>query len=516
MAFDISSIFDSRNSIDYLVNQYIQLESRPRNRIIEQREKLTTKQKILTTLDSKLSALNSSSVRMTDKITDYFAIKKATSSKEEDLSATAGSNAALGTNSISVERLATSDTRVSKQYLSDSSDLSSFGSDQTFTMQVGHYYLDNLTGSPTKGQNIYQRIDISVTVAAASFAKKNSEALADIALAINNAMSTALITDHDYDGNGISEKKLDTKDIVRAEVVSEDGGNSRLVLKSNSSGFNYRMNFTDNADSFLSSLEVSNNSQLSGSSGGFINNIGTGETDSHLNSKFTVNGLTFYRDSNNVTNALTGVNLNLLNTFTNPQTITVSSDIDGVKKEVQDFLDAFNNTSDYLKTNTQMDPGTKERGVLADDGLYRQMTNTLRNKLNTVVLNTSTSSYDRLYDLGIESDSYGKFSIVDPNKFEMALESNTKNVSDIFNATDGIATLVKGYVESFVKVGGSIDSSKGSIDSSITQLNQRISYWDEVLSKREVQLKDEFTRVQTMMSQLSQQQAFLSNFRSNF
>ena len=150
MAFDISSIFDSRNAIDYLVSQYIQLESRPRDRIIENRGKLTTKQQTLTSLDSKLSALHSSAERMTDQITDYFALTKAISSKKEDLLATAGSSAALGTHAITVENLETSDTRVSKQYSSDATGLSSFGSDQTFTLQVGHYYLDNLSGSPTK------------------------------------------------------------------------------------------------------------------------------------------------------------------------------------------------------------------------------------------------------------------------------------------------------------------------------------------------------------------------------
>ena len=513
MAFDIGSIFDSRDSINYLVSQYIQLESRPRDKIIENREKLTAKQKILTSLDSKLSALNSSAERMTDEITDYFSIKKATSSKEEDLLATAGSNGALGTHSITVERLATSDTRVSKQYSSDSTDLSSFGSDQTFTMQVGHYYLDSLTGSPTKGQKIYQRVDISVTVAAASFAKNNSEALADIATAINDAMSTALVTDHDYDGNDKNEKKLDSIDIVRAEVISEDGENSRLVLKSASSGYSYRVDFTDSADSILSGLEVSNNSQMSGNSGGFITNVGTGVTDSLLNSKFEINGLTFYRDSNNISDALTGVTLDLLNTFATSQAITVSADVDGVKKEVQDFLDAFNSSIDYLRENAEMNPESKNRGVLADDGLYRQMTSTLRSKLNTIVTNTSSSIYDRLFDLGIESDTTGHYSIVDSSKFEMALDSNTKNVSDIFNATDGIATVVKTYVNAFVKVGGSIDSSKSSLQDSILQLNTRITYWDEVLAKREIQLRDEFTRIQTMMSQLSQQQSFINNFK---
>ena len=75
MAFDIGSIFDSRDSINYLVSQYIKLESRPRDRIVESREKLNQKQQVLTALDSKLSALNSSAERMTDEITDYFSLK---------------------------------------------------------------------------------------------------------------------------------------------------------------------------------------------------------------------------------------------------------------------------------------------------------------------------------------------------------------------------------------------------------------------------------------------------------
>jgi flagellar hook-associated protein 2 len=205
-----------------------------------------------------------------------------------------------------------------------------------------------------------------------------------------------------------------------------------------------------------------------------------------------------------------------LNTFLTPQSVTVSADVDGVKKEVQGFLDAFNDSIDYLRSNAEMNPDTKERGVLADDGLYRQMTSTLRNKLNTIVSNTSSSTYDRLFDLGIVSDTTGRYSIEDSSKFEMALDSSTTNVSGVFNATDGIATLVKTYVNSFIKVGGTIDSSKDTINSSVVQLNERISYWDQVLDNRANQLRDEFSRIQTLMSQLSQQQAFMANIRSNF
>ncbi|SVB97362.1 uncharacterized protein METZ01_LOCUS250216, partial [marine metagenome] len=387
-------------------------------------------------------------------------------------------------------------------------------SDQTFTLTLGSYYTDGNSISDTYKDSIYQRVNIDVTVEASVFSQTNDNVLADIASAITNAMGEALTTAVDYDGDSDDDEYiLNNIDIVNADVVTEADGVSRLTLRSASSGYSYRMDFTDSSDELLTALDINSSSVSSGEAGGYITYVGSSLTDSELNSKFAVNGLTFYRDSNNVTDALTGVTLDLFNTFATPQSVTVSADVDRVKKEVQDFLDAFNGSIDYLRENAEMNPNTKERGALADDGLYRQMTSNLRSKLNTIVSNTSSSIYDRLFDLGIESDTTGHYSIVDSSKFEMALDSNTKNVSDIFNATDGIATVVKTYVNAFVKVGGSIDSSKSSLQDSIMQLNSRITYWDEVLAKREIQLRDEFTRIQTMMSQLSQQQSFLNNFK---
>ena len=210
---------------------------------------------------------------------------------------------------------------------------------------------------------------------------------------------------------------------------------------------------------------------------------------------------------------MSGVNLTILNTFSNTETVTVGADVEGVQQEVKNFLDAFNESINYLKDNAQMDPTTKQRGILAEDTLYRQLSSDLRFKLATVVSDVSSANYDRLYDLGIEPDSYGNYSIVDTSDFTLALEANSENIAEIFNAeTDGIATLVNGLIETFVSVGGTIDSSQETIDDSVIQLNERIRHWDEILENRRIQLKDEFSRVQTLMSQLSQQQSFLTNF----
>ena len=53
----------------------------------------------------------------------------------------------------------------------------------------------------------------------------------------------------------------------------------------------------------------------------------------------------------------------------------------------------------------------------------------------------------------------------DEDKFNEALSISTELVSDIFNASDGIATLIHDKVENFTETGGVISSSKSTIDS---------------------------------------------------
>ena len=61
MAYDIGSMFSSSNSVENLVYQYMRFEQGPRNRILDRQDQLNGKKSILSKLDSKLSALYSSS-----------------------------------------------------------------------------------------------------------------------------------------------------------------------------------------------------------------------------------------------------------------------------------------------------------------------------------------------------------------------------------------------------------------------------------------------------------------------
>ncbi len=471
---------------------YMRLESQPRNKLSQKRDDLGDRKKVLSDLDSKLSTLKSKADRLTDTITDYFATKKTASSDSDNITATANANATLGNHSFTVERLASADTRASKQYTDTASSFGSFTNDQTFSITVAHP-LD------TDESN---RVSISVTVTLDKFSQTDDNVLTDIADAINTAMANAVVAD-----------TIENDEVIHASVVMEETGKSRLIFTSNKSGYTNRMEFTDSADLLLQSLEINANVQTSGTSGGYMTLVGTGATDSLLNSKFTMDGLTFYRDSNQVSDTLTGVTLNFLNTFSISETLTVSTDTEKVKEEINGYLDAYNESIQFMKDNGQINPDTKKRGTLANDAMYGQIINELRSQTNSVVT-TSSSTYTSLYSIGIEADNNGKLSIADIEKFTTALESNTQNVSEIFDASDGVATKIESYLDTFVKTGGFIDSSKENIDNSVTQLNDRIDRMDEMLLKRQVQLKAEFAELQDAMTRIANQQSFFSSFGS--
>ena len=113
MGLDIFSAGNS--SIDRLIETILQLESRPRFLLESRKETLKTRKTVLSDLDSKLSALSTLSKRLTDVITNHFAIKSVSSSDEKKFTATADATALASSHDVAIARLASSDTRVSKQ-----------------------------------------------------------------------------------------------------------------------------------------------------------------------------------------------------------------------------------------------------------------------------------------------------------------------------------------------------------------------------------------------------------------
>ncbi len=495
MSVDLTTAYNSSDQIEYLVEVYMAKEREPLENLENKVSDLEERKDVLSELDKTLSSLQSKTETFTDEITNVFAAKKATASDSDKFTTSAGSSAELGNHSLSVAQLAVSDTRVSKQYTDSNTSFTGFTTDQTFTLEVGH---------PADGVDT-NRESISVTVASSVFSLTDDEVLLEIASAINTAMSDAVYAE-----------TIDSDEVINASVVTEKSGVSRLILRSENSGYTYRMDMTDSGDGFLTALDVNSGIQYtSGTAGGYITDVGTSASNSGLNAQMTIDGLTFYRDSNNITDAISGVTIQLLDTFSTTETITVNADVDTVKGEVNEFIELYNAALEYLEEQTDGANADGEGGILSRDMIYKNLIIDLRSIISGEVTDASSQTYTKLFNIGIEPDDNGLLSISDSGDFTEALESNNNNIADIFRATDGIATLVEEYLEDFVRTGGTIDSSKDNIEDQLIYLNDRIDLMEDKLVKKEDAYRDEFARLQEMMAMLnSQQSSYTSMFYS--
>jgi len=492
-----SDLFIQGNpAIEQLIATTLQIEAQPRFAIEDKKALYQARQTMLSELDSKLSTLNSLSERLTSALTDYFAAKAVSSSDSDIFTATAESDALAGSHDISIARLASADTRVSKQYTTTGTDLVTFFStngSQTFYLEVAHPTTDDDDNRET----ITVTIDPSGTT--------DDEIMNEIALAINNAMSSAT-----------TAETIDADEKLTASVVHEESGVSRLIFKSGQSGYTYRMVQTDSTNSLLAELEINSSSQTASTSGGYITLVGTSDSTSELSSELEIDGLTFYRDSNTINDILDDVTINVKDVTSTTESMQVSIDTNAVKEEIQALLDSYNEVITYLRDKSRIDPETNIRGPLAGDSTYSYLRYNLRNIFTGSVSDVASGNAEHLFEVGITAANDGTLSFTDDEEFETALAAGSSNISDLFSSTDGIATQVEEFLEAYVKVGGVLDDSKSSIEDRIESLDDRIERFDARLARREVQLRKQLAQMQQVSVLLGGQAAAFSSLASSF
>lgn len=467
--------------IEGLVAQFRSLELRSRFRLEARLENLQTRKTALSDLDSKLSALFSITDRFAETIlVDPFASRLGVTSDSDAFTVTATSAAQVGSHSISISQLASTDTRVSNQVTGINTDFSGIVTDQSFDILVAH---------PTDADPS-NRLAVTVTVTAASFAKTNEELFDAIASAINDAIAAE-----------ISSGNLEATERVTASAVEESSGTARLILRAGLSGESNALQFTD-TDGLLATLGLTTNALASGTTGGFI----TASAD--LNSEFVLDGLSFSRDSNAIDDVLDGITFQLQNVTDSDETLTVEADTDAVRSEVDSFIEAYNEALTFIRSETGA--GGDFRG----DPTYSLLGIELRSIAGSRVAGTSTTDYDRLLEIGIDVKNDGTLFFEDAEKFEAALAANPQLVSDIFNVSDGIATQMRDFVVGYTRTSGLISSSQRSVDTTIRHQNERLDTFDDRLERRVARFRSEMVRLQTALAQVRAQAAFFQTFRS--
>ena len=340
----------------------------------QQQYVLQNKASLLTGINTDLSSLASAVQALADPIGAFSAVT-ATSSLPAVVTATASSSASPGNHTLVVSGLASSGT--------------------VYTAALADSKTSFLPTGATTG-------DIVLQVGGSSGTTHDVQ----ITAGTNDTISTLA----DY----INQQSQANNWGVTASVLTDVSG-SRIAISSQATGSPSALAVTTNTTSLAFQPPV-------------------GGTDA----VFTVDGIPFSSSSNTVTDAISGVTLNLVSPYTGQVQVAVSPDQSQVTSALTNFVSAYNRVMADLNGQFAVDPNTHNQGPLGSDAGLRTLQTSLLSDVTFTV--NGSGGLVNLAALGIDMQNDGTLSI-DAQKVSSALASNPSGVQDFFqNLTTGFAT----------------------------------------------------------------------------
>ncbi len=184
--------------------------------------------------------------------------------------------------------------------------------------------------------------------------------------------------------------------------------------------------------------------------------------------EITVDGVAFTRSTNQISDIITGVTLNLVGE--DPEatvTLNVDRDQGAIKEKIQDFVDSYNEVMSYIATqNTVPGEGEDAKPLFADTSLQ-----TIKSSVRSVILSEVSgldSTLDHLSLVGINIDKTGRLSI-DDETLDGYLETNFEDVVNLFAAQGTSSSSNLTYIAS------DLGMAEGDYEVEITQAATRAS-----------------------------------------
>lgn len=217
--------------------------------------------------------------------------------------------------------------------------------------------------------------------------------------------------------------------------------------------------------------------------------------------------------SNQLTNVIKGVTIDLHNVSSSPVNLTVSRDTDSISAQVKGFVDDFNGIVDKLSTYTKFDSTTNQGGVLLGDGTAQAIEADLYNVYNSVVKNAG--KYKVFGDIGVTITDGAKLSF-DANAFASAYAGDPDSVKSLFSqTTTGLGAQISKQLTLLTDpVDGMIPLQNQTLDTRNTDAQNRITDLNTLLQQKKDRLTQQFANMETVLASLQSQQQALGSITS--
>jgi flagellar hook-associated protein 2 len=284
---------------------------------------------------------------------------------------------------------------------------------------------------------------------------------------------------------------------VDATIVKSNG-NYKLVLASHLAG-------KDNAFSLVTGAGTIDAPAGTAASLDGLTQSSTGISESRAaaDAAFTINGVGVTASSNQVSDAVPGLNLSL--NKIGSATLTVAEDSKAVEGNVKDFVTAYNSVQSQL--------GLMLDGNMKANGSLRSMRNTLQNMLQVPIAGVNaTTTYAYLSQVGITTQKDGTLAL-DSTKFQAALSAQPDEVSRLFSNSnnDGVAQRFNSSINDLLGPDGLVLSEKAAINSSIDIEKQQQSRLTSNLTRLQTQYLKQYSDLNSALEKMQQTSSQMSS-----
>lgn len=448
------------------IDDLMKVERLPLKQYASQKTSLKERQDAWKDINTRLNSLFEKTKKLGSS--DTFNSKTSTSTNEDYVTISPSKNSIVGKYNINVKQLATNTSIIGEKKIE--------GKITDKLEKSGKFTIKNSDdNSPV--------VDISVG---------KDDSLKDIVDKINEKTNDKSIEykvgDKTVKGTGISATIIDN----RIVLTDENTGNRNITL--------------ENVD------------------GNILGDLGlTSSTEDAQgqNAIFTINGVPVERTINSVDDVIENATINLKKAHgentTTTETVNVTMDSEKTTKAVQDFVDQYNSTiqfiEDKMKAGDPEVPGSK--GTLSGDSSLMRLHSSLRQMVTSSIGNENTNIKD-ISELGVETiDKWGQLKF-DSSKLQDALKENPEDVVNFFSGKSesgeeiGFINRINTQIDGFIsKKNGIIKTKTESYDKTLKDLSRRIEDFEARMERKEKYYIKMFSALDVAMMKAESQMSWL-------
>ena len=296
----------------------------------------------------------------------------------------------------------------------------------------------------------------------------------------------------------------DSLEAVRDAINDADAGVTASVVN-DGTGTPYRLVISGDDTGLANAVSLDASGLTGGSDPLTFSTLTTAQ-----DAQFELDGLTMYRSSNLVSDAIDGVTFELHQEDPARElTLDVGVDADASAAQVQELVDSVNSLLETIRDESQPGIEGAAGGILLGDFVA----NTAKQRLASAIRSaTGPASAINLSSIGVTTNRDGTLE-VDAAKVAEAFTTNPEGVTALL--TDAATHLEATAGELGLSNDGIFANRAKALDQQIRRIDDQIDRKELSLEKMEEALTLRFAALETLSSRLQSQAGFLAQIGSN-